>query len=83
MRWVLPLIVAAALAICAADHSRASARRRRRTVLDGPAWLGSELPLAPGGDDPVTEDRRPAARQAATFDAATGTLSWADDERYN
>ena len=85
MRWVLPLIFAVALAICAVDHGSVSARRRRRTALDGPAWMDPEAPAPPGDDDvTATEDRRPAARQAATFDAVTGILSWADDdERYN
>jgi hypothetical protein len=89
MRWLLPLLLVVVLAVCAADDISASARKRARTGLDGPAWMHPEVPPSGpvgGHDQAVTasEDPQAAALQTARFDAATGTLTWFDDdERYN
>jgi hypothetical protein len=84
MRWFLPLILAVALAICAADHASASARKRARTRFDGPAWMHPQVPPGERGghdqDVAAFADRQTAALQTATFDAATGTLTWFDDD---
>jgi hypothetical protein len=84
MRWLLPLILVVALAVCAADYTSASARKRARAGLDGPAWMHPQVPPADrgGGNDRVTvsADRQAAAVPTATFDAATGTLTWFDDD---
>jgi hypothetical protein len=90
MRWLLPLVVAVALAICAVDPTSPSSRRRARTALDRPAWLHPQVPVGAAGHDhtvpaaTATEDRQAATRQTATFDPATGMLTWFDDdEGYN
>ena len=87
MRWLLPLILVVALAICAADPTATSARKRARTVHGGPAWMHPQIPRGERGDhdDDVAAfaDQAPAL-QTASFDAATGTLTWfGDDYCYN
>jgi hypothetical protein len=79
MRWVLPLLLVVALAVCVADPSRARRARRPRlprAALAGPSWAPREA-IAPD----ITGDA--AAMQRAMFDASTGTLTWFDDEAYN
>jgi hypothetical protein len=85
MRWLLPLILVVALAICAADPTSASARKRARAGQGGPAWMHPQVPPSVhrrGHDHDVAAfaDHQAAALQTATFDAATGTLTWFDDD---
>ena len=88
MRWLLPFVFALALAVCTADDLPAPRRKRVWEAFDGGIWadpegaaLGRASFHAPGG--PRFHDDPAAAGQSATFDAATGTLTWFDDENYN
>ena len=94
MRWLLPFIIVVVLAFGTIDHAAAVRRKRQRVggavggAVDRPAW-GYARGAPPGGagslDHAVTGpgDEQAALLQRARFDAATGILTWFDDENYN
>jgi hypothetical protein len=81
MRRLLPLILSVALAIRTADYPTATARKRARRGHDAPAWMHPQVARPLHGQHPAAaEPWQALALQTAAFDAATGTLTWFDDE---
>lgn len=88
MRWLIPLIIVVVLAVSALDAPRAVKPKLPRAVLAGRRWIPPEVG-APGQgaahqpDAGSFDGAQTDTAQRATFHAATGTLTWFDDERYN
>jgi hypothetical protein len=98
MRWLLPLVLVVVLAVCAADTPPARKPKLPRAVLAGPVWhhvavaasdragsrdQGIIVPAVSPAGATVADDPQAAILQSAAFDAATGTLTWFDNEDYN
>ena len=88
MRWLIPLVIVVVLAVSALDAPRVAKPKHPRAVLAGGRWMPPEVgapgqgtahPPDPGSAGAAQTD----TAQRASFDAATGTLTWLDDERYN
>jgi hypothetical protein len=88
VRWLIPLVLVVVLAVSALDAPRVARPKLPRAVLAGDRWMPPEVG-APGqgaaqSPDPGSFDAAQTdPAQRASFDAATGTLTWLDDERYN
>jgi hypothetical protein len=81
MRRLLPLILSVALAIGNADYPTSTTRKRARRGHDAPVWMHPQVPGPLHRQHPAASEQRQApALQTAAFDAATGTLTWFDDE---
>jgi len=83
----MPLVLAVALAVGAGDHPLITRRRPPRPPLDRRTGRHRQHPLLGGitwetKSATVVYDATPAVRQSAWFDAATGALTWFDDD-YN
>ncbi|HET7506128.1 MAG TPA: hypothetical protein VFK02_34145 [Kofleriaceae bacterium] len=86
MRRLLPLIVVLALAIGTADAAPAPRKRTRRALEAGTGGYlaGGAAIHAASTREPTTPYREPAEPlPCGAFDAASGTLTWFEDELYN
>ncbi|HEU4729352.1 MAG TPA: hypothetical protein VFT22_15730 [Kofleriaceae bacterium] len=86
MRRLLPLIVVLALAIGTADAAPPRRKRVRPALEAGPSGSlagGAAIHAASAGA-PTTPYRAPVEPlPCGAFNAATGTLTWFEDELYN